>query len=245
MREMLRQPGLFRRPEIAPVPGLVWKLLGLRPGMDARTEPRGLRTVPGLGPARPAEMRRGLLTALGLRPHPADRGKPLGLISGFGPRPVGMGLRAPRALLVTPGLRPSPLGKAAPHGWLAALGLHPRGVTPGRLWAALGLRPTVPPRGLSIIAAPPARAPGPPLPRGILTRLGLMPASARLTMRRGSEPGGGLGKPRPPQSGREPPQASPAQFFLKLRARMPALDTSQPRQWLEAARERLASLRRG
>jgi hypothetical protein len=245
MQGVMKKLGLSHRPDIGPVPSGVWKILGLRPGMEARPEPKGLRTVPGLGRARTGEVRRGLLTALGLQPHPADRGKPLGLITGFGPRPVGMGLRSPRGLLVTPGLRPSPLQNAAPHGWLAAFGLHPRGVTPGRLRAALGLGPAVPSRGLSIIAAPRPRAPMPPLPKGILAGLGLIPASAQFTRRREPMLAGGLSKPRPPQPARMAPKTAPGEFFLKLRARMPTLDTSQPRQWLEAARERLAALRRG
>ncbi len=238
MQGVIKNLGLSHRPDIGPVPGGLWKLLGLRPASDARAEPKGLRTAPGLGRARPGEMRRSLLTTLGLRPHPADRGKPLGLISGFGPRPVGMGLRTPRALLVTPGLHRSPLENAAPHGWLAAFGLHPRGVTPGRMRAALGLGPAVRSPGLSIIAGPRPRAPMPPLPRGVLARLGMMPASAQVSARREPVLAGGLSKPRPRQ-------ASPGEFFLKLRERMPELDTRQPRQWLEAAREHLAALRRG
>ncbi|MBX9749522.1 MAG: hypothetical protein K5Q68_07900 [Roseococcus sp.] len=150
----MKNLGLSHRPAIGPVPGGLWKVLGLRPGMESRPGPKGLRITPGLGRARTGAVRRSLLTALGLRPHAADSGKPLGLISGFGPRPVGLGLRTPRGLRVTPGLRPSPLERMAPHGW-------------------------------------------------------------------------------------------PAGFLLKLRERMPTLATSQPRPWLEAARERLATLRRG
>jgi hypothetical protein len=245
MQGVLKNLGLSHRPQTGNVPRGLLKALGLRPGQEARPAPKGLRTAPGLGRASGGETHRNLLTALGLRPHPADRGKPLGLISGFGPRPVGMGLRAPRALLVTPGLRPSPLENAAPHGWLAAFGLHPRGVTPGRLRAALGLGPAVRSQGLSIIAGPRPRAPRAPLPQGVFARLGLMPASARLVTRREPVLAGGLARPRPPQALRGAPQASPGDFFLKLRERMPTLDTSQPRQWLDAARERLATLRRG
>lgn len=245
MQGVMKNLGLSHRPDIGPVPNGLWKILGLRPGAADRPAPKGLRTAPGLGRTRTGEVPRSLLTALGLQPHPADRGKPLGLITGFGPRPVGMGLRAPRGLMVTPGLRPSPLEKAAPHGWLATFGLHPRGVTPGRLRAALGLGPAVRSPGLSIIAGPRPRAPMPPLPQGLLARLGMMPASARVTTRREPVLSGGLSKPRPPQPGRAAPQASPGEFFVKLRERMPAMDTSQPRQWLEAARERLATLRRG
>jgi hypothetical protein len=146
---------------------------------------------------------------------------------------------------VTPGLRPSPLENAAPHGWLATFGLHPRGVTPGRLRAALGLGPAVRSQGLSIIAGTRPRAPMPPLPQGVLARLGLTPASAKVTARREPVLAGGLSKPRPPLPGRAVPQASPGEFFVKLRERLPALDTSQPRQWLDAARERIATLRRG
>ena len=75
-------------------------------------------------------------------------------------------------------------------------------------------------------------------PQGVLARLGLMPASAQIMRRREPMLTGGLSKPRAPL-------ASPGEFFVKLRERMPAVDSSQPRQWLEAARERLATLRRG
>ena len=245
MPGVLKNLGLSHRPQTGAVPPGFWKALGLRPGQEARPEPKGLRTAPGLGRRAKGPVMRGLLVTLGLQPHPADRGKPLGLISGFGPRPVGMGLRAPRGLLVTPGLRPSPLEKAAPHGWLAAFGLHPRGVTPGRLRAALGLGPAVRSQGLSVIAGPRPRAPRAHLPQGLLARLGLMPASATLVTRREPVLSRGLNKPRPPQPGRGTPQVSAGEFFLKLRERMPALDSSQPRQWLDAARERLAALRRG
>ncbi|MBS7790684.1 hypothetical protein KTR66_11800 [Roseococcus sp. SDR] len=257
MQDVMTRLGLSHRPGIGDVPRIVSRLLGLPATAPARPTPKGLLTAPGLGAAPPREVKRSLLIALGLQPHPADRGKPLGLISGFGPRPVGIDLRTPRGLLVAPGLKPSPLHNAAPDGWLAAFGLHPRGVTPNRFRAALGLGPAVPAqRGLFIVPGPAPRGPGPALPRGILVRLGIVPASARfiggraplvirdLAPSRLTRPAWLAPPPAAVEAVRKLGERLPvADLRRKLNERVAAIDTSRPRQWLGTARDRLAALR--